>query len=83
MAELFPGSLIITTDSLLDAFEADISALHDASDERVFAAFQRVALAPNTVNDGHDGAAYETDEREQCATTSTKPSPSRERMSSL
>lgn len=65
MAELFPESLITATDSVLDAFEADISALQDASDERIFDAVQRVVLALNAVNDEHDGAAYETDEREQ------------------
>src|SRR5206468_1374059 len=65
MAELFPEQLITSTDSVLDAFEADVSALQDAADERVFAAVQRVVLDLNAVNDEHDGAAYETDEREQ------------------
>ncbi|MFF1563328.1 hypothetical protein ACFVY1_07355 [Streptomyces sp. NPDC058293] len=65
MAELFPESLITATDSVLGAFEADISALQRASDEHVFAVVQRVVLALNAVNDEHDGAAYETDEREQ------------------
>jgi|tagenome__1003787_1003787.scaffolds.fasta_scaffold19241626_2 hypothetical protein len=59
MAELFPDSLLVATDSVMDAFEAELLSLQAASDERVFAAVQRVA------------------------TTSTKPSPSRESMSSL
>lgn len=56
MADLFPEELITATDSVLDAFEADISALQDASDERVFAAVQRVVLALNAINNEHDRA---------------------------
>lgn len=56
MAELFPESLITATDSVLGAFEADISALQGASDEHVFAVVQRVVLALNAVNDEHQGA---------------------------
>ncbi|MGW1708261.1 hypothetical protein ACWCP8_22745 [Streptomyces sp. NPDC002206] len=65
MVELFPESLITATDSVLDAFEADLPSLQGSSDERVFAAVQRVVLALNAVNDEHNGGAYETDEREQ------------------
>ncbi|MGW4385427.1 hypothetical protein [Streptomyces sp. NPDC004685] len=55
MAELFPERLITATDSVLGAFEADISALQGDSDEHVFAVVQRVVLALNAVNDEHDG----------------------------
>lgn len=65
MAELFPEQLITSTDNVLDAFDANVSALQGATDERVFATVQRVVLALNAVNDEHGGAAYETDEREQ------------------
>ncbi|MFD8571292.1 hypothetical protein [Streptomyces sp. NPDC057694] len=64
-AELFPERLIIATDSVLDAFEADVSALQGAPDQSVFDVVQRVVLALNAINDEHDGAAYETDERER------------------
>jgi hypothetical protein len=65
MAELFPDSLLVATDSVLDSFEAELSLLQDASGDRVFDAVQRVVLALNAVNDEHNGCAYETDEREQ------------------
>ncbi|MEU4107778.1 hypothetical protein [Streptomyces sp. NPDC027717] len=44
MAELFRESLITATYSALCAFNADMSALQDASGERIFAAVQRVVL---------------------------------------
>jgi hypothetical protein len=65
MAVLFPEGLLTATDSVLDAFEEDLPSLQGASDERVFAAVQRVVVALNIVNDDHNGGAYETDEREQ------------------
>ncbi|MFE4721733.1 hypothetical protein ACFRLW_36045 [Streptomyces sp. NPDC056728] len=65
MAELFPDSLLVATDSVLDSFEAELALPQDVSDGRVFDAVQRVVLALNAVNDEHNGAAYETDEREQ------------------
>lgn len=65
MAELFPERLLSVTDNVLDAFEAELPSLQGASDERVFAAVERVVLALNAINDEHNGGAYETDEREQ------------------
>ncbi|RAJ82795.1 hypothetical protein K377_03845 [Streptomyces sp. PsTaAH-137] len=65
MAELFPESLLTATDSVLDAFEAELASLRGAPDEPVLAAVERVVLALNAVNDEHGGDAYETGEREQ------------------
>jgi hypothetical protein len=64
MARLFPEPLLSRTDEVLSAFESDVSAFSDPSDEQVFGAVERVVLALNAINDDHNGAAYETGERE-------------------
>ncbi|MFJ3100086.1 hypothetical protein [Streptomyces sp. NPDC086835] len=65
MAALFPDALLIATDGVMDAFEADLQELREAPDERVFAAVERVVSALNAINEERGGSAYETDEREQ------------------
>lgn len=65
MAELFSDSLPTRTDKVLAAFEAEVAALHDPSDEQVFTAVRNVLLALNQVNSEHGGAGYEPGEREQ------------------
>ena len=68
LAELFPESLLTGTDQALAAFEQEVQALAPSSDSDVLQAVQLVMLALNAVNNDHDGAAYETDEREMlCA----------------
>ncbi|MFF1423207.1 hypothetical protein [Streptomyces sp. NPDC058280] len=68
MAQLFPESLLEATDTTLQTFEADVRALRNPSDEQVFETIKHVVLALNEINEEHDGAGYETDEREQlCA----------------
>ncbi|MFD5117132.1 hypothetical protein ACFWNG_33310 [Streptomyces sp. NPDC058391] len=68
MAQLFPESLLEATDTALQTFEADVRALRNPSDEQVFETIKHVVLALNEINEEHDGAGYETDEREQlCA----------------
>jgi len=68
-AELFPESMLTETDEVLAAFEAEVRWLGpSSSDEEVFAVVERVVRELNQVNDTYDGAAYETDEREElCA----------------
>jgi hypothetical protein len=52
----------------LRPFEARLAALENPSDKDVFDVIKDVVLTLNEVNDEYDGAAYETDEREQlCA----------------
>ncbi|WP_028802735.1 hypothetical protein [Streptomyces sp. 142MFCol3.1] len=68
MVDLFPDELLSATDAVLDTFEAELSALAEGDDERVFAIAQRVVLALNAVNEAHDECAFETDEREQLCT---------------
>ncbi|MFF2659854.1 hypothetical protein ACFVUH_21135 [Kitasatospora sp. NPDC058032] len=64
-AGFFPESLLTTTDDVLAAFEADVAALDGSpSDDDVLGAVERVVLELNRVNEAHDEAAYETDERE-------------------
>ncbi|MFD6312196.1 hypothetical protein [Streptomyces nigra] len=65
MAELFPDALLAATDKVLDAFEGELPGLSEAGDEDVFAVVERVVLALNAVDAAHDGAAFETDEREE------------------
>lgn len=65
MAELFPESLLVRTDEAFRAFETEVAALNRPSDEEIFGAIERVVFALNAVNEQHDGAAYETGEREQ------------------
>ncbi|NMO38254.1 hypothetical protein HG826_32675 [Streptomyces sp. GMY01] len=68
MGELFPAELLLETDAVLGAFEAELPTLADGDDARVFAAVERVVLALNAVNEAHDECAFETEEREQlCA----------------
>ncbi|MES9536656.1 hypothetical protein [Actinomadura sp. NPDC000600] len=64
-AELFPEDMLIRTDEVLQPFERELAALIDPTDEEIFAVIQHVVLALNKVNEDYDGAAYETDEREQ------------------
>ncbi|MEV5340255.1 hypothetical protein AB0K93_17505 [Streptomyces sp. NPDC052676] len=65
MAGLFPEELLMATDEVLDAFEGELPGLGETHDERVFAVVERVVLALNAVDEAHDGAAFETDEREE------------------
>ncbi|MFJ7949739.1 hypothetical protein ACIQ6K_40115 [Streptomyces sp. NPDC096354] len=65
MADLYPVSLLDTTDDALGSFESSLGALCNPSDDEVFAAVQRVVLDLNAINDQHDGAGYETGEREE------------------
>jgi hypothetical protein len=68
MAHLFPESLLVATDGALAAFEADLRWIDPSSDEAVFEIVERVVLDLNRINDQHDGAGYETGEREDlCA----------------
>ncbi|MFJ4712147.1 hypothetical protein [Streptomyces sp. NPDC088785] len=64
MARLFPERLIRATDAVLDVFESELAGVRVGSDEAVFGVVRRVVLALNDVDEGHDGAAYETGERE-------------------
>ncbi|WP_189718102.1 hypothetical protein [Streptomyces phaeofaciens] len=65
MAGLFPDVLLTATDEVLDSFEGELPGLGEAGDEKVFAVVERVVLALNAVDEAHDGAAFETDEREE------------------
>jgi hypothetical protein len=65
MSELFPEPLLSRTDEALSTFESEVAALSDPSDEQVFDVVERVVLSLNTINDDHNGAGYETGEREQ------------------
>ncbi|MGI5437779.1 hypothetical protein ACQEV4_10180 [Streptomyces shenzhenensis] len=68
MVELFPEGLLLETDAVLDVFEAELPALAEGDDARIFATVERVVLALNAVNEAHHECAFETDEREQlCA----------------
>ncbi len=62
MADLYPDELLVATDTVLDAFDADMAGLDSTEDVNVFAVVERVVLALNAVDDTHCG--YETDERE-------------------
>jgi hypothetical protein len=64
MSELFPESLLSRTDEALATFESEVTALSSPSDEQVFGVVERVVLSLNTINDDHNGAGYETSERE-------------------
>lgn len=67
-SQLFPPSLLDATDSVLLAFEADVAGIEPPDDVKVMDAVQQVVLELNRVNEEHDGAGYETEEREQlCA----------------
>ncbi|MFE1801808.1 hypothetical protein ACFW9L_37375 [Streptomyces sp. NPDC059517] len=65
MSELFPESLLVATDEALRAFELDVEALRDQDDGEAFEAIKRVVLMLNGINEDHDGAGYETQEREE------------------
>ncbi|MER5468068.1 hypothetical protein [Streptomyces sp. NPDC002685] len=65
LSELFPRSLLVVTDEALRTFELDVEALRDRDDEEVFEAIKRVVLVLNEINEDHDGAGYETQEREE------------------
>ncbi|MFF0480203.1 hypothetical protein [Streptomyces sp. NPDC004435] len=66
-AEMYPESLLRATDSVLEAFEAEVRGLLGPSDDEVFGAVERVVLALNAVDGdaSHGGAGYCTEEREQ------------------
>ncbi|MFB7437683.1 hypothetical protein ACFC01_04900 [Streptomyces mirabilis] len=64
LSELFPESLLVATDEALRAFELNVEVLRDQDDEQVFEAIKRVVLVLNEINEDHDGAGYETQERE-------------------
>ncbi len=68
-AQLFPDSMIASTDAVLAGYEAELgSGSAGRTDEELFGAVERVVLALNAVNEEYDGAAYETGEREElCA----------------
>jgi hypothetical protein len=67
-ATLFPESMLTRTDEVLSRFENELAALTGPSDEAIFTVIEHVVLALNEVNEQHDHAAYETDERERlCA----------------
>jgi nucleotide-binding universal stress UspA family protein len=67
VADLHPESLLRATDSALDAFEDEVRALREPSDEAVFGTVERVVLALNAIDgDGqHGDAGFCTEEREQ------------------
>ncbi|MFE7790821.1 hypothetical protein [Streptomyces sp. NPDC057460] len=65
MADLYPVSLLDATDEALAAFESALGTLRTPSDDEVFAAVQQGVLVLNAINDQHDGAGYETGEREE------------------
>ncbi|MFE9741092.1 hypothetical protein [Streptomyces sp. NPDC006477] len=70
VAEMYPESLLRATDSVLEAFEAEVRVLVEPSDEEIFGTVERVVLALNAVDGDvdHGGAGYCTEEREQlCA----------------
>lgn len=65
MAGLFPERLLTATDAALDTFEDQLAGLGDADDEQVLAVVEHLVLALNTVDEAHNGSAFETDEREE------------------
>ncbi|MFI5628107.1 hypothetical protein ACIA8E_01705 [Streptomyces sp. NPDC051664] len=65
MADLYPVSLLDATDEALGGFESALGTLHSPSDDEVVATVQQVVLDLNAINDQHDGAGYETGEREE------------------
>ncbi|MFF7392481.1 hypothetical protein ACFZAE_29055 [Streptomyces scabiei] len=66
-ADLYPESLLRATDAALEAFEDEVRAMQEPSDEVVFGTIEGVVLALNAiVGDGqHGGAGFCTEEREQ------------------
>ncbi|WP_243762318.1 hypothetical protein [Streptomyces sp. Tu 3180] len=63
LSELFPESLLAATDKALHAFESEMDPLHDQDDGQDFEVIRRVVLALNEINEDHNGAGYETEER--------------------
>ncbi|MGW7458773.1 hypothetical protein [Streptomyces sp. NPDC054797] len=63
----YPESLLLATDAALEAFEDEVRALRDPSDDAVFGTVERVVLALNAIDgdDRHGGAGFCTLEREQ------------------
>ncbi|MEU7826353.1 hypothetical protein [Catellatospora sp. NPDC049133] len=60
---LWPLEFIEATDAALAAYEAEVAALRDPSDDDLFAVAERVVLALNDADEEH--GAIETGEREQ------------------
>ncbi|MEU9397552.1 hypothetical protein AB0D86_47220 [Streptomyces sp. NPDC048324] len=65
MINALQDALLTATHEVLDTFEDELPGLDEASDEKISTVVERVALAPKAMNDAHDGAAFETDEREE------------------
>lgn len=64
-AQLYPDSMIASTDGVLAAYEGEVGgAAAGRADADLLAAVERVVVALNAVNEEHHGAAYETEERE-------------------
>ncbi|MEV7071615.1 hypothetical protein ACIQJT_15855 [Streptomyces sp. NPDC091972] len=69
LSELFPESLLAATDGALHAFESGVGTLRDGDDEQVFEVVKHVVLALNEINEDHDSAGYETEERSRTEIT--------------
>lgn len=67
VADLYPESLLRATDAVLEAFEDEVRALREPSDEAVFGAVERVVLTLNAINEDsqYGGPCFCTEEREQ------------------
>ncbi|MFJ7044884.1 hypothetical protein ACIQVC_15930 [Streptomyces sp. NPDC101112] len=65
MVGLYPEALLTAMDAVLDEFEGALPGLGAAADETVLAVVEHVVLALNAVNEAHEGAAFQTDEREE------------------
>lgn len=68
LSELFPESRLAATDKALRAFESEVETLRYPDDERVHEAIRGIVLTLNEINEAHDGAGYETGEREELCT---------------
>lgn len=64
---LWPESLIVSTEAALASFEAELALLRVPTDVDAFDSVRRVVVRLNQINRDHDGAGYETDEREALA----------------
>ncbi|MGW6616459.1 hypothetical protein ACWGA0_23805 [Streptomyces erythrochromogenes] len=67
VADLYPESLLRATDTALEAFEDEVRALREPSDDAVFGTVERVVLALNAINRDkqHGGPHFCSEEREQ------------------
>ncbi|MFE5721374.1 hypothetical protein [Streptomyces erythrochromogenes] len=67
VADLYPESLLRATDTALEAFEDEVRALREPSDDAVFGTVERVVLALNAISRDkqHGGPHFCTEEREQ------------------